>query len=77
MKRLEEEGMEAHKAYCSACDRQVDVVVRPGGDPDNAEDLVCLAYGETCTGSLCPLFGNDQSLHADARQEREQWRSSN
>ena len=54
--------MKTHKAYCSACDRQVEVVV-PGDLPEgtlpSAHDpaaCICLEYGETCTGSLCPLF---------------------
>lgn len=50
--------MEIHMAYCSACDRQVRVTLRPGadsGDPQ-PEDLVCLDHGTVCTGSLCPLF---------------------
>jgi hypothetical protein len=45
-------------AYCSACDRQVRVTLRPGADSDDPqpEDLVCLDHGTVCTGSLCPLF---------------------
>lgn len=54
--------MKVQKAYCSACDRQVEVVVPddlPEGTLPSAHDpasCVCLEYGETCTGSLCPLF---------------------
>lgn len=54
--------MKLRTAYCSACDRNVRVVVRgellESGEaalPDPAE-LVCLEYGETCTGDMCPLF---------------------
>jgi hypothetical protein len=51
-----------HRAYCSACDRPVRVVPitefppeqRPEGVDDSA--VVCLDYGESCTGALCPLF---------------------
>ena len=49
-------------AYCSACDRQVEVVVPedfPEGSLPSAHDpasCICLEFGETCTGSLCPLF---------------------
>ena len=54
--------MKIRTAYCSACDRNVRVVVNPEAlekhrfqiyDP---HDLVCLEYGERCTGDLCPLF---------------------
>lgn len=53
--------MEKHWAYCSACDRQVAVVVKEGtGEPDPltgepAGTLVCLEAGHTCTGALCPI----------------------
>lgn len=54
--------METHAAYCSACDREVQVSLAPGyqpvpGEPIPAEAMVCLAHGDTCTGALCPLFG--------------------
>lgn len=54
--------MRTQKAYCSACDRQVDVVVPedlPEGTLPSAHDpakCICLEFGESCTGSLCPLF---------------------
>ena len=54
--------MKTQKAYCSACDRQVEVVVSedlPKGTLPSAHDpsaCICLEYGESCTGSLCPLF---------------------
>lgn len=51
--------MEIHWAYCSACDRQVRVMVKPGtalDGPFDPESVVCLEHGDTCTGSLCPLF---------------------
>jgi hypothetical protein len=52
--------MDRHWAYCSACDRQVEVVVRPRpeGDPatgGDGEEVVCLEVGHTCTGALCPI----------------------
>jgi len=55
-------GMKTQKAYCSACDRQVEVVIPenlPEGTLPSAHDpsaCVCLEYGSSCTGSLCPLF---------------------
>lgn len=48
---------ETRYAYCSACDQNVPVALKEGGSPDDPSDLICLAYGETCTGRLCPLFG--------------------
>lgn len=54
--------MSTQKAYCSACDHEVEVVLRPDftpvpGEPIPTDAMVCLAYGATCTGALCPLFG--------------------
>jgi len=53
--------MEKHWAYCSACDRQVAVVIQKGTgriDPLTGEPLgtlICLEAGHTCTGALCPI----------------------
>jgi len=41
--------MDRHWAYCSACDRQVEVVKK------SADEIVCLEVGHTCTGALCPI----------------------
>lgn len=52
--------MKTRLAYCSACDRDVEVLVPDGGDdpmrPADPASLACLEHGETCTGFLCPLF---------------------
>ena len=54
--------MRTQKAYCSACDRQVEVVVPeelPEGALPSAHDpasCICLEFGESCTGDMCPLF---------------------
>jgi hypothetical protein len=59
---LEGGVMKTQKAFCSACDRQVEVVIPddlPEGTLPSAHDpsnCICLEFGETCTGSLCPLF---------------------
>ncbi len=56
----------ARLAYCSACDRNVPVVLRAPVErdhvprPADASRLVCLDYGVRCTGSLCPLFSVDR-----------------
>ncbi len=50
--------MRTRKYYCSACDREIEVLVGsdgaplqvPGGSP------VCLDHGKRCTGELCPIF---------------------
>ena len=50
--------MKLHMAYCSACDRQVRVTLKPGSNDEDPkpEDLICMDHGTVCTGSLCPLF---------------------
>ncbi|MGD2067522.1 MAG: hypothetical protein PVI57_02460 [Gemmatimonadota bacterium] len=53
--------MDVRIAYCSACDQNVRVLLDPGQEPmvvegDDPHDLVCLEYGEKCTGDMCPLF---------------------
>lgn len=47
------------KAYCSARDQPIPVLVRDPGDSSTEEApelLSCLDYGVRCTGWLCPLF---------------------
>jgi hypothetical protein len=56
----EEERMDSHWAYCSACDRQVEIAVRPGRETDPStgaaiDEIVCLEIGHSCTGALCPI----------------------
>lgn len=54
--------METQLAYCSALDRMVRVVAdaEAGAWPDRGEldanELVCLEYGDSCTGAFCPVF---------------------
>jgi len=52
--------MKNHLLFCSACDREVRVLIT--GTPlyeDQAplrdEEVVCLEIGGQCTGNLCPL----------------------
>jgi hypothetical protein len=55
--------MESRLAYCTACDLQVPIAVTPGpvhGGQANLGDgpeVVCLHFGEHCTGEFCPMFG--------------------
>jgi hypothetical protein len=54
----------SYLAYCSARDQRVTVVRRSevmedGSDPDGAphpSDVICLEFGSSCTGAICPLF---------------------
>jgi hypothetical protein len=54
--------MQTHTLYCSACDREVRVVLPSESRLDSAgseidPDGICLDYcGETCTGTMCSLF---------------------
>lgn len=54
--------MDTQLAYCSACDRTVRVVADaeagewPDNDRPDPHELVCLEYGESCTGAFCPVF---------------------
>lgn len=65
--------MNQHLAYCSACDREVEVILKPGyspgrGEPIPADALLCLAHGDACTGALCPLFGVPPAAMKEKRE---------
>jgi hypothetical protein len=52
--------MKSHQLYCSACDKQVKVMISeaPLGEHQatvHDDELICLEIGDHCTGSLCPL----------------------
>lgn len=54
--------MKTRKAYCSACDRDVEIAVleapiHEGQATIPDGDVVCLDFGERCTGAMCPMFG--------------------
>jgi hypothetical protein len=54
--------MKTQLAYCSACDQQVRIMVTPAPLHEGHANLpdpevVCLDFGEKCTGALCPMFG--------------------
>ncbi len=58
--------MKAHQLFCSACDRQVRVMIVEAPDHDHQatvhdEELVCLEIGAQCTGNLCPLGATEPS----------------
>lgn len=52
--------MKSHQLFCSACDRQVRVMINDapameGQATLHDAEVVCLEIGEQCTGSLCPI----------------------
>ena len=52
--------MKNHEMYCSACDRNVRVLITetpiyPDQAPLRDEEVICLEIGSHCTGSLCPI----------------------
>ena len=52
--------MKNHLMFCSACDREVRVLITgtplyEEQAPLHDEELICLHIGSRCTGSLCPL----------------------
>jgi hypothetical protein len=72
----EEKTMETHRAYCSACDCQVEVIVRPGAavNPTTGEredEVICLAYGESCTGAMCPMSARPVETMRQAFEKHE------
>ena len=52
--------MKSHQLFCSACDRQVRVMISetPPGEHQatvHDDELICLEIGDHCTGGMCPL----------------------
>jgi ribosomal protein S27AE len=52
--------MESHRVFCSACDRDVTIIITDAPLLDGPatlhdEEVVCLEIGDKCTGNLCPL----------------------
>ena len=61
--------MESQTAYCSACDKDVQIVIteQPSQDGQaNVHDseVVCLEIGDACTGSLCPIGATSPTVMA-------------
>ena len=53
--------MKAKTMFCSACDRDVRVVLTAeptaeGQAPLPDTEFICLEIGDRCTGALCPVF---------------------
>ncbi len=73
--------MPRRMAFCSACDRPVPVLIRPGAGAhvppriEDAADIVCLDFGVRCTGAMCPLFSTpDDEPPADSGRSRRRTR---
>ncbi|MFI5311309.1 MAG: hypothetical protein ACHQQ3_08765 [Gemmatimonadales bacterium] len=52
--------MKSAQLFCSACDRQVKVMITEAPVFDGPatlhdEEIVCLEIGDRCTGTLCPI----------------------
>jgi hypothetical protein len=52
--------METRMAYCSACDRDVQILVTDTAEHDAQApipdaEVVCLEIGVRCTGGMCPV----------------------
>jgi hypothetical protein len=52
--------VESHRLFCSACDREVRVLITPalnehGQAVLHDSEVVCLDIGSRCTGNMCPL----------------------
>jgi hypothetical protein len=61
--------MNTHIAFCSACDHDVrvaitDAPVYSDQAPLEGGEVVCLDFGDRCTGSMCPMFGLPRILMA-------------
>jgi hypothetical protein len=55
------EKTEARKTYCTHCQKEVDVVLKPPAPRDGQavlptqEEVVCLDFGGECDGEVCPI----------------------
>ena len=58
--------MTVRTVYCSACDRNVEILeeaqpaARTAGDDGSA--AVCLDYGQKCTGEMCPVLARPSAV---------------
>ena len=61
--------MKSQTAYCSACDRDVQIVITDEPSQDGHANLmdaeiVCLEIGNKCTGELCPIGATSPTVMA-------------
>jgi hypothetical protein len=56
---LKEDPVGKHLIYCSACDREVAIVIESAPDAEESDNtlmnVVCTEIGENCTGLMCPI----------------------
>jgi hypothetical protein len=79
--------MDTQFAFCSACDRPVRIAITPAPThegqpmPNDGPEVVCLEFGEKCTGEFCPMFGLPSILMgvrlARSELREEGWRTIN
>ncbi|HEU4995574.1 MAG TPA: hypothetical protein VFT29_12180 [Gemmatimonadaceae bacterium] len=61
--------MKTQTAYCSACDRDVNIVITDEPSQDgqanlHESEIVCLEIGSQCTGGLCPVGATSSAVMA-------------
>jgi hypothetical protein len=55
------EQPETRRTYCTHCQKEVVVAIKPGASRDghamlqDHEEVVCLDFGDKCDGEVCPL----------------------
>jgi hypothetical protein len=47
--------MKKHLIYCSACDREVEVMLVQQESAGTIIDVICTEIGKHCTGAMCPV----------------------
>ncbi|HEX8903490.1 MAG TPA: hypothetical protein VF771_01470 [Longimicrobiaceae bacterium] len=63
--------MEKRVIYCTGCDRNVEVLLRDGGEPELA-GAVCLEVGWRCTGTSCPICAVPAGRAGEMENETEE-----
>lgn len=65
--------MQARLVYCSACDQDVELLVRDandaGGSQADLDGAVCMEVGRHCAGTTCPIAAVP-AVEMRARMER-------
>jgi hypothetical protein len=61
--------MQAQTAFCSACDKDVRIIITDEPSQDghanlHESEVVCLEIGDHCTGALCPIGAASPTIMA-------------
>ena len=61
--------MQSQTAYCSACDKDVRIVITDQPSQDghanlHESEVVCLEIGDHCTGGMCPIGAASPTIMA-------------